>query len=289
MKNKFAAFILTHGRASNVRTYRSLREAGYTGQIYLLVDDLDASLPEYKKRYGDEVIVFDKQQAVDSTDACDNLGLHNSVVFARNENFKIAKRIGITHFIQLDDDYTIWRWAFTGQGEYLNRVVAITNLDDVFKVGVEALKEMKAKCVCFAQGGDFIGGGGSGVATIFLRKHWFHRKAMNTFIVSTDNPVKFRGRGNDDVNTYVECGRRGELFVTFPQVRVEQPQTQQNSGGLTEMYLKFGTYVKSFYSIIVAPSCVKIGTMGLTPRIHHIIQWKHTVPKIIHERFMKKQ
>jgi hypothetical protein len=288
MKNKFAAFILTHGRASNIRTYDSLRAAGYTGQIYLLVDDLDSSLSEYKERYGDEVIVFDKQKAVDNTDACDNFGLHNSVVFARNENFKIAKRLGITHFIQLDDDYTHWRWTFTGQGEYLNRAVAITNLDDVLKVGVEALEAMKAKCVCFAQGGDFIGGSGSGVASTFLRKNWFHRKAMNTFIFRTDNPVAFRGRGNDDVNTYVECGRRGDLFVTLPQVRIEQPQTQKQAGGLTEMYLQFGTYVKSFYSVIVAPSCVKIGTMGLKPRIHHMVQWKYAVPKIIHERFRKK-
>lgn len=289
MKNKFAAFILTHGRANNVRSYDSLRAAGYTGQIYLLVDDLDAELPEYQRLYGDEVIVFNKQEAVDNSDACDNLGFHNSVVFARNQNFKIAKTLGITHFIQLDDDYTIWRWAFTGDGEYLNRVVAIKNLDDVLKVGVETLELMNAKSVCFAQGGDFIGGGGSGVATTFLKKKWFHRKAMNSWIFKTENPVTFRGRVNDDVNAYVECGRRGDLFVTLPQVRVEQPQTQQKAGGCTDVYLKLGTYVKSFYSVMVAPSCVKIATMGLSPRIHHMVQWKYAVPKIIHERYRKSK
>ena len=39
MKNNFAVFILTNGRANNVITYKVLRKQGYTGKIYLMVDD----------------------------------------------------------------------------------------------------------------------------------------------------------------------------------------------------------------------------------------------------------
>jgi hypothetical protein len=69
---KFATFILTHGRADNVLSYRALKKGGYTGQIYLLVDDEDKQLQKYLDNYGDEVIVFDKKKVAESVDACDN-------------------------------------------------------------------------------------------------------------------------------------------------------------------------------------------------------------------------
>ena len=40
-KEDFAAFILTHGRPDRVLTYKKIRDCGYTGKIYLIVDDLD--------------------------------------------------------------------------------------------------------------------------------------------------------------------------------------------------------------------------------------------------------
>ena len=54
--NSFAVFILTHGRANNVITYATLRKQGYTGQIYLMVDDEDKQIDDYKKLYGKQVI-----------------------------------------------------------------------------------------------------------------------------------------------------------------------------------------------------------------------------------------
>ena len=38
---EFAAFILTHGRPDNVLTYDSLKKAGYTGRIVLIIDNED--------------------------------------------------------------------------------------------------------------------------------------------------------------------------------------------------------------------------------------------------------
>lgn len=67
-----------------------------------------------------------------------------------------------------------------------------------------------------------------------------------------------------------------------------QLQTQSNSGGNTEAYKTMGTYVKSFYSVMAAPSCCKVSILGTThPRIHHKIDWNKAVPKILHERFKK--
>jgi len=120
----FATFILTHGRADNVKTYDALREHGYTGKIYLLIDNEDSQQQDYIDKYRDEVIVFDKLKQAQETDTCDNYKKRNSIVFARNYNFKIAREMGIKYFWQLDDDYTSFRWTFDNENNY---VVQINN------------------------------------------------------------------------------------------------------------------------------------------------------------------
>ena len=66
----FAVFILTHGRADSVCTFKTLREQGYTGKIYLFCDNEDKQIAKYKNLYGsDTVIVFNKQDAIDVTDS----------------------------------------------------------------------------------------------------------------------------------------------------------------------------------------------------------------------------
>ena len=59
----FAAFILTHGRPDRVVTYNALLRAGYTGPIYFIVDNEDKTVDRYRDRYGDRVIIFDKEAA----------------------------------------------------------------------------------------------------------------------------------------------------------------------------------------------------------------------------------
>ena len=72
------------------------------------------------------------------------------------------------------------------------------------------------------------------------------------------------------------------------EISVEQLQTQSNLGGLTDIYLNLGTYIKSFYSVILMPSAVKIDLMGnKNKRLHHKVKWNYCVPKILNEKFKK--
>lgn len=41
MTNDFCVFILTHGRADNVVTLKTLLADGYTGDWYMVIDDED--------------------------------------------------------------------------------------------------------------------------------------------------------------------------------------------------------------------------------------------------------
>ncbi len=281
MKHNFAIFILTHGRANNVITYKVLRKQGYTGKIYLMVDDEDNQIEDYKKLYDKQVIVFNKQQAIDYTDSGDNFKKRNSVVYARNWNFVVAKELGIDYFLQLDDDYTIFCHTANNKGDYLTSRPRINNFDFVCEAMTNFLIDSKADSVCISQGGDFIGGPGSKVAKL-AKERKFSRKVMNAFFMNTAKSFKFMGRINEDVNAYVGLGNVGKLFITVPRIRLEQGTTQANAGGLTEIYLDLGTYVKSFYSVMYAPSCVVISQMGVTnKRLHHMVKWKHAVPEIV--------
>jgi len=285
---RFAVFILTHGRANCVYTYEALRKSGYTGEIYLVCDDEDKQIKQYLALYGlDSVIVFNKQDAIDNTDSGDNLKKRNSVVYARNQNFKIAADLGLTHFWQLDDDYSYFGYATDNDDEYITKDIYTKNLDDLLFALCDFIDESGANSVAMSQGGDFIGGG-EGTFVKHIKNGKFSRKVMNSFLFKVDRPVKFMGRINEDVNMYVELGRRGHLFVTVPRLRLWQKETQTNTGGLTEIYLDLGTYVKSFYSVLYAPSCVTIKEMGRDDRrIHHSISWQYAVPMILNEQHRK--
>ena len=163
------------------------------------------------------------------------------------------------------------------------RSYVVTQLDLVIDEYIKFLEISGAKTVAFAQGGDLIGGSSS---QVFRKK--LTRKAMNAFFCKTDRYFEFSGRINEDVNTYCSLGSRGELLFTTRDIVLEQTPSQKNSGGMTELYLDDGTYVKSFYSVMCCPSFVKVSTMGVTNiRYHHMVDWEHGVPKIISGRFRK--
>ena len=282
MRNdNFCVFILTHGRASRVYTYSTLRKSGYTGKIVIVVDNEDKTINEYKKTFKDEVYVFDKKAVAAQIDEGDNFNDRRAIIYARNACFDIAKELGYEYFIQLDDDYTAFNHKRNHRGEYIEK--KIKDLDAVLDAMLDYYKSIPALTIAMAQGGDFVGGK--------MGNSWKKpkRKAMNSFVCSIHRPFKFFGRVNEDVNTYTNLGSRGGLFLTIMSLELKQKQTQQNKGGMTEMYLDSGTYVKSFYSVMYQPSSVKVGIMqSKNSRIHHQIRWRNTVPRILDEQHKKK-
>lgn len=278
MRDDFCVFILSHGRPDRVHTLRFLRGAGYTGRVVILVDDHDETVGEYVRVYGDIVHVFDKLAASAYTDPADNAYGLRGVVYARNAVYRVAKTLGVERFLVLDDDYTSFFYRLDSAGRYGSYRI-LTTFDEMIKSFVEYLDATGAGSIAMSQGGDHLGGEEG------FRSH--SRKVMNAFFCDVRRPVEFFGRINEDVNAYVLHGMRGTLFLTVMQAQLNQMQTQQNANGLTELYLDTGTYVKSFYSVLFAPSCVKIGVLGdyRSPhfRIHHAIDWRRTAPVILRE------
>ena len=282
MRDDFAVFILTHGRPDNVITYETLKKFNYKGKIYLVIDNEDKKANEYYALYGSEnVKMFDKLKKSKEFDTADNFEERRTVVYARNACFDIAKDLGLKYFLELDDDYNEFR--IRRQVKDILGSAKIKDINKLFELMIEFLEKTGALTVAFAQGGDFIGGIGSRVW-----KEQLSRKAMNTFFCKTENKFDFIGRINEDVNTYTTQGIKGKLMFTIANVMINQGTTQANAGGMTEVYLDSGTYVKSFYTIMVAPSCTRISTMGNKfKRIHHKILWDKCTPKILNEKYKK--
>ena len=281
MTDDFAVFILTHGRADNVVTYETIKRLGYTGKIYLLIDNEDNQAEQYYKLYGDQVIMFDKKEQAGKCDIGDLSDNRKVILFARNHCFEEAKKLGLKSFLELDDDYVDFQRRYIENGKLMCE--SIYNLDKAFEAMLDFLFSTNSLTVAFCQGGDFIGG-----SKCKRLKEGLLRKAMNTFFCRADKEFRFVGRINEDVNTYTTLGIKGEKIFSPVKVMIVQKQTQKNKGGMTETYLDTGTYLKSFFSVMYAPSCVRLQMLGSNhKRIHHKVLWENCCPKIISEKYRK--
>ena len=54
MRDDFAVFILSHGRADNLITLKTILHCGYTGKYYIIVDNEDESIDRYIEKFGQE-------------------------------------------------------------------------------------------------------------------------------------------------------------------------------------------------------------------------------------------
>lgn len=284
-KERFAVIIVTYGRADDQATVKSLKTAGYTGPVLFVVDDGDSHLPRYIERYGAAVKVFSKRAIGKTFDVGDNFEGYDTVVYARQAVWGIAEAEGITSFVVLDDDYDRWEWRFNevGRPEFCR----VKSADAVFAALVQFLRDSGAHTVALGQGGDYIGGPSEDGPRL-------RRKAMNSFVCLTDRRFDWLGNINEDVSTYVGHGRKGLLFFTTDWAMLHQRKTQAGTGGMTGAYLAVGTYTKSFYSVMHAPSCVTVYPMGDSRsgagalRLHHRIDWRAAVPLIIGEKWAKQ-
>lgn len=281
--NELVIFILTHGRSNNVYTLKSLRDHGYTGKVIIVIDNEDETADQYYQNFKD-VEIFDKKKIAETFDEYDNFNDRRSIIYARNACFQIAEKLGYKYFMEMDDDYT--RFDYRIYNELQQKPSFIYDLDSVLSLLLEFYKNTPFYAIAMAQGGDFIGG----KANNYAKNPTLFRKCMNSFICSTDRKFQFVGRINEDVNTYTKKQSIGIAMATIPFVSLTQKTTQHSEGGMSDIYMDSGTYVKSFYSVIGMPSSVYIAEMGDTyMRLHHRVKWDSTVPKILSEEFKKSE
>lgn len=284
MENKdFAVFILSHGRADTISTYRALRDGGYTGRIFVVIDNEDDQEDLYRQKFGDDIIQFDKREYLEKTDLGDLDNDRRVGVFARNFIQDEAKRLGYKFHLQLDDDVHGFGYRFVQDGRL--RCAKCKHLDEVLEGMVQMMKETPITSLSFGLSSYYFDVAGNRNV-----QEGMIRKTMTTFLMRADDLQYFHMRMNDDITTSLINGMRGKLYYTYMPVMVQVDKTQVQHGGMTDIYKKNGTYRKSFYSVMCCPSCVKVSAMGITEyRIHHEISWNNAVPKLLSERWCKHE
>lgn len=288
MRDDFGMLILSGGRPDRVITWDTLRRRGYTGRINILCSEDDVTLEGYRQRYGEAVRTFRREDYHGKFDVGSQTNSMRGVTYARNAAWDAAKALGLTWFMALDDDYHSFQYRMfgkrAGDPSLGYRGYQVRNLDTIIDTMIQFMDRTKCDTLCMSQGGDHIGGADGHVDIRLMRK------AMNSFLLHVDRRFEFLGRINEDVNAYVRWGNLGRLMFTYFPLQLVQTPTQQNRGGLTEMYLDGGTFWKTFPTVMYMPSAVKVATMGtVARRIHHLIDWDRCVPKIVHERHRKSE
>jgi hypothetical protein len=190
----------------------------------------------------------------------------------------LARSVGARYFIELDDDYLTFQFHGYDKVPTQSAHKRIMGIDRVFSAMADFVEATGCATLAMAQGGEYR-----------PERYRLTRKAMNSFVCDVERPFQFMGRLNEDVNAYVTEGNRGRLFFTYWMLQLNQTETQQAAGGLTDLYLDSGTYIKSFYTVMYAPSCTRGIYSRWAGRIHHSIRWNAAVPKIVHERHRKAE
>jgi len=277
-RREYCLFIISYNRPDRIFTLKSLSRAGFDGDYFIVIGEDEPQKEEYLKRFGDKVVIFNKDD-YSWVDLGDNFwDDRKTPVYVRNALYDIAERLGYKYFFVLDDDYHDFIWMCDDNLVFDH--FRIKNINKLFDALLKFYKRTPFKLIALAQVGDFVMGADTFYR--FLKKSGKKRKVMNTFLCSVDRRVEWIGRLNDDVNTYCYWGNKGDLFLTFWLAAIRQELTQKNKGGLTDNYLRFGTYCKSFMTVMYCPLAVKISYLGMRyKRIHHKIYWDYLVPMIL--------
>ncbi len=225
----FCVFIISHGRPDDVLTKRTLNKCGFTGPLFIVCDSEDKALDQYRKNHGaGMVLVFDKPFYASKVDSCDNFQNRRTTTHARNACFDLAEKMGFDYFLVFDDDY--YRFSLIRQNDVTTNDHPAKNIGEQIKKTFCFLdSDERIKSICWMQTGDTIGGMESfnDWERIFP---FSKRKAMNSFFCKTSRRFWFFSRLNEDVNTYLSLGSRGDIFMTIPQVLLQQKATQKACG-----------------------------------------------------------
>lgn len=285
--------ILSYGRPQKVYTYKALRRQGWTGPVRILCSDDDPSLPVYREHYPGEVLIFSKDKYRSLVDEGQNYdSSQKAPLYARRAIHDLITPDTADLVWELDDDYT-YIWAVANKAGYSYTMIGSylpATLDYIVDQVAVFMKNTPAvRTLAFAQAGDFY-------SSLLSDNMYYsrgalrftHRKAMNSFFFrTTDPPLPFAGTLNDDVNMYLDLALRSPFIsLTYPLYVINQRVTQQNPGGMTDIYRRDGTFVKSMHTVIRYPAAVKVKALNST-RWHHSVDWNKIQVKIISEKLRK--
>lgn len=269
---KFAVFIPTHKRADTIKSYDTLRMAGYTGKIILVVDNEDTDADKYLKKFGDNVIVFDKQKWYNKSDTM-HTRYKPTVLFARNFIIDFAKTNGYDYFVMMDDDISKLLHVYSVEDKL--KKTEIDNLDIVFNLIIKLQEHSGIDILSFSQDGGYFGGAKG------RYKNGLNYNMSMMMIFKSSTAKMFVGEFNEDTN-YINTNYINSIILEISDVCGCSPPRGTKSGGLTDFYDEDPEYIRNYYSLMCRPDAIVLDENGKFRKYSNKL-----FPRIISEKYKK--
>ena len=277
----FAIFICTHGRPNAQYTLNSLRACGYTGKIYLVLDDEDETRPAYHEYLGvcDDFVFFNKQHYIDTVDIGRSDAKRKAILYAKCACEDFVNQQKYDAFVIADDDLTGFRYRYEEDG-HLKSLPITSGLDAIIESHVDFMMDNNICAMSFGTSQMFMGG------ILSAERKGENRIPFNFVFRNASIPFSWRSEIYEDSISALREGQIGKYMLQVPLVQQNmKPLYAGADGGMTELYTNVSQFEKVFPVIKYLPSCSKI-VAGKYCMIYSILK-EHSVPKLISSSYRK--
>lgn len=275
---EFAIFILSHGRADTMTSWNTLRECGYTGQIFVVIDTEDDQRDRYIENFGAEnVKIFDKDDYIDTFDSFDNFRKKSAVIFARLASQDMAAKMGLKYYAQFDDDLDqmYFRWA---EGETL-KGCKVKSFDSVVAAMCEFM-EVNENIAMLALGTQAMTIGGAN-GNFKRGLAWM---GSCVFFLKTERHVPWCCTINEDNCTQIRLAMDGKMSFSLSSIVT---MDKEFDGGMQAAYSD-GKWQHNFARVLLAPSACYIGSKRLkNGQVKVVTKGERIFPKILSDKYKK--
>lgn len=272
-----AVFVISYNRAGRVETYSALRDAGFLGEIFVVIDVDDPQYTEYKLRFQNELIAYSKKNEMLEADTVEYEKRPASAIYARNAVEKIANQMSLDAFIILDDDITSFRYRWM-QGGVCKSLKITQYIDRIILLYINYMLSCDIATLSFENCMFYVGG-------ITDDKIANERWTYQIHIRNVNIPVEWKSIINEDIITEIMTATKGYIWWSLPHVVYDAVAMNEMSGGNKDNYDTFSEFKRAMFATVVNPSSCKPGYSHGKLRI--IQNKKASYPMIVSSRYKK--
>lgn len=246
-------FIKSHGRPDKQLTYRTLRNAGYTGKIIFILDSEDDTCGRYfdiaKNDGNAEVQIFDKEYLVQTVDCGTNAPKRNVNLYAWCACEEFAHKFCTDEFfIMADDDITRFRYRYLEDG-HLKSIPITQNLDRVFE-HIQNYMEFSN-----------IAAASTGIPQMYFSKEldenlWKYRVVYQFVFRNPKFDMNWVSEYEEDIISSINMSKDGKYVTCLPMIQHDAVALGKSDGGMKSVYDENNSRFRlAEYGHIFNPSC----------------------------------
>lgn len=270
-----AIMICTHGRPDNQLTLKTLRELGYTGQIWLVLDNEDETYSCYHHNFGlcDDFVTFNKQYYIDHSDTGTIEDQRKCILYAKNCCEDWAKKKELDAFIIADDDITGFRYRYEKDGHLLS-VLVTKNMDKIIEAYYTMIVDNNISASSFGDVRAYIGG--------VIKES---RLPYNFVFRNTKYPFEWKSFMYEDTVSPIYNNMIGRYTVQLPQIQFNMKEVDaKEDGGMKAVYEKLSVYKRAFTAKVFNPTSIEIANN----KVGFELKKDNTFPKLVSSKFKCK-